>query len=98
MSLVFTRLAQAEMDEARRYYNRQQRGLGDEFMREARLAVRRILAQPLAWQVDVEPVRRFILHRFPCKLLYAIRGDRIVVLGVAHLHRNPDYWVDRIAP
>jgi len=98
MELVFAVLARAEMAEARRYYERQQRGLGHEFVRAAAASAQRILEQPLAWQVEIEPVRRFLFNRFPYKMLYAIRGERIVVLAVAHQHRDPEYWIERIAP
>lgn len=98
MELVFARLAQAEMVEAKRYYERQQRGLGGEFVHEAVLSAKRIREQPFAWQVEIEPVRRFVFKRFPYKMLYAVRGARVVVLAVAHQHRDPEYWIDRIAP
>jgi plasmid stabilization system protein ParE len=96
MELIFAKLARAEMAEAKRYYERQQPGLGMEFQNEAALSSRRILEQPLAWQIEVEPVRRFIFNRFPYKMLYVIRGVRIVVLAVSHQHRDPDYWIDRL--
>jgi hypothetical protein len=28
--------------------------------------------------------------------LYSIQDDKIVILAFAHLHRQPDYWIDRI--
>lgn len=96
MELVFAKFARAEMAEAKRYYEQQQRGLGMTFQYEAAVSARRILDQPLAWQVEVEPVRHFLFNRFPYKMLYAIRGERIIVLAVAHQHRNPDYWIERI--
>lgn len=97
MELIFAKLARAEMAEARRYYDKQQRGLGNEFVHEASLAAKRILEQPLAWQIEQAPVRRFLFNRFPYKMLYVVFEARIVVLAVAHQHRNPDYWIDRIA-
>ena len=36
-----------------------------------------------------------ILSRFPYKLLYSVEADHLYVIAVAHLHRAPDYWVDR---
>lgn len=39
-----------------------------------------------------------ILSRFPYKLLYAIEPDHIYIIAVAHLHRAPDYWIERDAP
>jgi plasmid stabilization system protein ParE len=96
MELIFARIARAEMAEAKRYYELQQRGLGLAFQHEAAISAKRVLEQPLAWQVEIDPVRRFLFNRFPYKMLYVIRGERIIVLAVAHQHRNPDYWIERI--
>jgi plasmid stabilization system protein ParE len=96
MELIFAKIAREEMAEAKRYYERQQRGLGMTFQHEAAVSAKRILEQPLAWQVEIAPVRRFVFNRFPYKMLYVIRGERIIVLAVAHQHRNPDYWIERI--
>lgn len=96
MELIFAKLARAEMAEAKRYYERQQRGLGVTFQHEAAVSAKRILEQPLAWQVETEPVRRYLFNRFPYKMLYVIRGEHIVVLAVAHQHRHPDYWIQRL--
>jgi hypothetical protein len=71
-------------------------GIGRVFKREAEAAAKLIQERPLAWQIEIEPVRRFILDRFPYKMLYIIRAELIVVIAVAHQHRRPDYWVDRI--
>ena len=96
MRLIFLTLARDELAETKRFYNRQQQGLGDAFKREAEAAAKLIFERPLSWQIEAEPVRRFILDRFPYKMLYVIRAELIVVIGVAHQHRQPDYWVDRI--
>jgi hypothetical protein len=32
------------------------------------------------------------------KLPYAIEQDHIYVISVAHQHREPNYWADRIKP
>ncbi len=98
MQLIFLALARNELAETKRFYNRQQQGLGESFQREAETAVRLIQERPLAWQVEIEPVWRFLFDRFPCKMLYIIRAERIVVIAVAHQHRQPDYWVDRVIP
>lgn len=96
MQLIFLTLARDELAEAKRFYNRQQQGLGGSFQHEAQTAARLIQERPLAWQIEVDPVRRFIFDRFPYKMLYIIRAERIVVIAVAHQHRQPDYWVDRV--
>jgi plasmid stabilization system protein ParE len=97
VQLIFLSIAHNELAEAKLFYNRQQRGLGESFQCEAEAAARQIQARPLAWQTEVEPVRRFLLDRFPYKMFYIIRADRIIVIAIAHQHRHPDYWVDRIS-
>lgn len=67
MKLIFAKIARAEMAEAKRYYERQQRGLGITFEHEAALAAKRILEQPLAWQVEIEPVRRYLWLYVVCR-------------------------------
>ena len=95
MQLIFLALARDELAEAKRFYNRQQHGLGESFQREAQSAAKLIHERPHAWQIEVEPVQRFIFDRFSYKMLYIIRAERIVVIAVAHQHRQPDYWVGR---
>jgi hypothetical protein len=77
MELIFAKIAREEMAEAKRYYERQQRGLGMTFQHEAAVSAKRILEQPLAWQVEIAPVRRFVFNRFPYKMLYVIRGHSL---------------------
>ena len=36
------------------------------------------------------------LSRFPYGLIYTIDHGDVLVLAVAHLHRHPDYWHDRL--
>lgn len=98
MRLFFLTIARDELAEIKRYYNRQQQGLGNAFKKEAEAAAKLILERPLAWQVEIEPARRFLLNRFPYKMVYLVRADQIVVLAIMHQHRQPDYWVDRIQP
>lgn len=96
MRLYFSRIAMEELREAKVYYNLLQRGLGQQLQAEAHAASQSIANNPLAWQVERGDIRRFVLNRFPYKLLYAIEGDVVVVVAVMHQHRNPDYWLDRV--
>jgi len=96
VQLFFLTLARDELAEIKRFYNRQQAGLGDAFQHEAAAASKLILERPLSWQVEVEPTRRFILNRFPSKMVYLVRAEQIIMVAIMHQHRNPDYWVERI--
>jgi toxin ParE1/3/4 len=98
MRVIFSPEAREEFDEAERYYNRQVEGLGQRFRAEVRLALPRIRAWPLSCPRERGDIRRLILSRFPYKLLYSVEADHIYIIAVAHQHREPQYWTDRIDP
>ena len=96
MKLRFLILAQRELDDAVAWYNEQAAGLGQEFLDELDRVVRRAVTFPMSCP-EIEPgVRRCLLARFPYGLIYGVDGETLVVVAVAHLHREPRYWVDRI--
>jgi hypothetical protein len=71
------------------------RALGREFLDELDRAVRRVAAFPLSCS-EIEPgLRRCLMARFPYGLIYGVDQDLLVVVAVAHLHREPRYWIDR---
>jgi len=98
VTVRFIEIAETELDEAIRWYEAQAPGLGDTFLIEAITAADRIARHPEAWHRLEEGLRRCRLTRFPYGLIYAVDNDDIVVLAVAHLHRKPDYWRDRLPP
>jgi len=96
VKLRFLILAQRELDDAVAWYNEQAAGLGQEFLDELDRVVRRAVTFPMSCP-EIEPgVRRCLLARFPYGLIYGVDRKTIVVVAVAHLHREPRYWVGRI--
>lgn len=92
----FLVLAQRELDDAVAWYNGQASGAGQDFLDELDRAVRRTVAFPMSCR-EIEPgIRRCLLARFPYGLIYGVDREMIVVVAVAHLHREPRYWVGRI--
>jgi len=95
MRVYFSAIAKRELDESAEYLEHEFEGLGVSFRAEVKLAAERISRHPRAWSIDLGEVRKCLLHRFPYKLLYSIESDHILILAVAHQHREPDYWIDR---
>jgi toxin ParE2 len=89
-------VAQQELDEAIAYYNSQAPGLGDAFLLEAVAAIDRVRRFPQAWQRLGESTRRCRLRRFPYGLIYHEDKGEVLIVAVAHSHRRPDYWRDRL--
>ncbi len=88
--------ARAELAVAARWYNQEKSGLGKQFRQEAKAAISRIVQAPEAFGVIGGDVRCHILHRFPYGVLYQIHAGRIFVVAVMHLHRDPEYWEQRV--
>ncbi|MFH2047523.1 MAG: type II toxin-antitoxin system RelE/ParE family toxin [Pseudomonadota bacterium] len=96
MKIRFISPANNELDEAVRYYNHQLPGLGVRFFQEIAAAIERIELMPEAWTKIGEQTRRCILKGFPYALLYIIEPKAIIITAVAHLHRDPEHYKDRI--
>jgi len=96
MQIRLLEIAQIELDDSVEYYNSESDGLGDEFLVETIYALDRIKNFPQAWHPFTNITRRCRLRRFPYGIIYQILDTEILVIAVANLHRNPDYWKDRI--
>ena len=96
MTVRFLETAEIELDDAIHWYGAQAPGLGDAFLIEVLSTADRIARFPEAWHPLGGGVRRCRLSRFPYGLIYIIDNGNILVLAVAHLHRRPEYWRDRL--
>ncbi len=95
MKIIFSEYAVKELEDAVEFYDAEYVDLGQRFKKEIKSTVRRISDYPQAWSIERGEVRKCLLHKFPYKLLYSIESDHIFIIAVAHLHREPEYWVGR---
>lgn len=77
------------------WYEKEQVGLGREFLDELRATYDRVADAPLAYQDLRSGIRRALLRRFPYAVYFAVEGDVIVVLAVLHASRDPAEWQRR---
>lgn len=96
MRVRFLSPAGFELDEAIRYYDHQLPGLGFRFFQEVNGAIDRIKLMPGAWTKIGEQTRRCLLKGFPYALHFVTEKDEILITAVAHLHRDPEHYRDRI--
>lgn len=96
MTIRFLTVAQTELDEAVDWYISLSPDLDDAFVIEAIRVLRLIEQYPKAWHPMAENIRRCRLARFPYGVIYMEDGGDQLVLAVAHLHRAPLYWLDRL--
>ncbi len=87
--------AQADLQEARTWYEQQRPGLGDAFVEAADEMFMRIREMPELHAVVLRDVRRGKLRRFPYVAYYRVLTNRIEVLAILHGSRDPKVWKDR---
>ena len=95
MNYAFHPDAEVELNEAIEWYETRELGLGLDFATQIHAAVQRALAFPFAWQEMGSDILRTLVHRFPYGVLYVAEPDRLLIVAVMHLHRQPDYWHNR---
>jgi hypothetical protein len=88
--------AQFELDDAIDYYEEQRVGLGFEFAEEVLQALERIYHHPEAWSPLSSSVRRCLVIRFPCSVVYQLRGELLIIVAIQNHHRKPEGWRSRV--
>ncbi|HXG66826.1 MAG TPA: type II toxin-antitoxin system RelE/ParE family toxin [Blastocatellia bacterium] len=96
MALRFHPWARQELIDAVAYYDSISQKLADDFVAEVENAITRIQNFPDAWPKFTANARRCRVNRFPYGVVYRASTDEILIVAVMHLHRKPDYWIDRI--
>jgi plasmid stabilization system protein ParE len=95
-SVEFHPDAQREFISAARFYERQEEGLGLEFIATVQRAYDQLPESPAAGAPFGRQLRRLLIPKFPYGLLYRVEPERIYVIAVMHLHRRPGYWRSRV--
>lgn len=95
MNFDFHSEAESEFLEAIDYYEECETGLGFDFSIEVYASIQNIVSFPTAWPEIEGNIRRCLTQRFPYGILYSIEPDKIFILAVMHLHRDPSYWKHR---
>ncbi len=80
------------MAEAFRWYESQQPGLGGDFILALDATFRLIQENPDLFPTIYTAIRRAFIRRFPYGIFYLVEHDRVVVLAVMHVRRDPGHW------
>lgn len=80
--------AEADLRDARLWYESQRAGLGDELLIEIRAAIRLLETDPERRPFYYRNFRRLLAHRFPYKIFYSVEGERVIVFRILHAKRE----------
>ncbi len=86
-----------DIEEAARWYDKRESGLGTEFLREVLQAVDALPNNPLAYRTRHrrKNVRWKLLDRFPYRVVFQLTDDLITVVAVLHSARHDRHWRTR---
>ena len=84
-----------DVEAAFEWYEKEQAGLGVQFLDELGATYNRIADGPLKYQELRGDIRRALLKRFPYAVYFAVEGDLVVVVAVLHASRDPAEWQRR---
>ena len=88
--------ASQDIAAAYRWYERQQKGLGKQFLDAVERAFQRIASKPELYPCILRDARRTLLRGFPYSIFFRVKGAEVRVLGVIHQHRHPLHWMRRL--
>ncbi len=96
MRVVFLLAAEKEIEQAIGFYEGQLEGLGGRFYDEVEEAVELIQKYPEGFYKIGHHTRKCLLKYFPYILLYVFEEDAIIITAVAHQHRHPISYLNRL--
>ncbi len=96
LSLIIRPEAEADLAEAKDWYERQRQGLGLEFVLSVEEALDRIRRMPHVHAEIYKGVRRSATRRFPYGVYYRLTGESVTVIAVMHSRRDPRRWQERV--
>ncbi|MGZ8918445.1 MAG: type II toxin-antitoxin system RelE/ParE family toxin [Methylobacter sp.] len=87
--------AQEELEQTVLFYKKQQVGLEKRFIEAVEDAINRACRNPMLYRKINENVRKCRLLHFPYAIIFRVTPERIEIIAVMHLRKQPHYWQSR---
>jgi toxin ParE1/3/4 len=97
IQLVFHKDVEFDVQEAYRWYEKHQPGLGEAFLSAIEEVFDRLRRFPQVHQRFWNDVRRARPKRFPYAVYYRMQQNRVEVIAVQHRRRDPNEWQSRFS-
>lgn len=88
--------AENDLKQAFSWYEEKRQGLGYDFLLQIDAGLRFIERNPKVCPVEYKGTRKFLIKRFPYKIIHLVEEEKITVLAVIHSKRNPVLTKKRI--
>ena len=88
--------ASAEYADAAEYYAAIDGQLGGRFYDEIEGLIEDVRRHPGRFRFFEGETKRHFSDVFPYAVIYLEESDRVWIVAVMHMHREPGYWTDRL--
>jgi plasmid stabilization system protein ParE len=95
-TLIILPEAEQDANQAYRWYEEQESGLGEEFFRCIDARINSIQRNPTIYPIVYKSYRRGVVRRFPYVVFYEYLDNTIVVYAVFHCSQDPKKWRSRL--
>ena len=92
MKLLYTPEVLNERDDAFRWYEERQPGLGFSFLARLELLLNHIATFPEAFRARANGRRHAPMRTFPYTVVYTLEPAAVVIVAVFHASRSPGNW------
>lgn len=97
MIVSWHRNARREFDRAVNNYRSERRELGWRFRTAVLETVKRVQNDPTSYECLMPTIHRCRVTRFPYCVIFSVESDQeVLIVAIAHHHREPEYWISRI--
>ena len=90
MILRYTDRSKDDVELAFKWYEKQRRGLGFEFLDCIEVSLNNIRSFPEMYKILYACFRGCVIRRFPFSIFYTIEGNEIVIHSVFDNRQNPE--------
>lgn len=94
-AILFRPEAEAELEDALRWYEKRRGGLGSDLLLCIEETLEKVRRTPEIYPVVHANVRRALVHRFPYGIFFVDEGETIDVVAVFHGSRDPQQLSSR---
>ncbi|MBU1600291.1 type II toxin-antitoxin system RelE/ParE family toxin [bacterium] len=88
--------AENDLKESFSWYEDRRQGLGYDFLLQIDAGLRFIERNPKIFPPEYKGARKYLVKRFPYKIIYFLEEERIIVLAVIHGKRSSILTKERI--
>ena len=81
--------AENDLKEAFLWYETNREGLGYDFLLHFNAGVNFLERNANIFKTEYKGIRKYLIKRFPYKIIYLMKNEIVIIVAVIHVKRNP---------